>query len=228
LPPPPTEERVLKFKKRGFTLAEVLITLAIIGIVAALTVPTLMKNYRHAQYKSALKKAYSTIGNAYQKMYYDYSGELPVDSGRLEFYYAFKPYFKVAKEYRANSPWGGLYNENCSYKNLNKACANYRYIDDGIFILEDGTIIFLNTNGNERMVTIDLDGPEKGPNRWGEDFFTFEVLKKNLGTLIPAGSPDSIFKNQNTYCNLSGTNIFNGIGCTYRALYDENYWKELK
>ncbi len=34
-----------QFRKLGFTLAEVLITLAIIGVVAVLTVPTLVSNY---------------------------------------------------------------------------------------------------------------------------------------------------------------------------------------
>ena len=52
-------------KKFGFTLAEVLITLAIIGIVAALTIPTVVANYnKHAQY-TAFMKMYNTLSNAF-------------------------------------------------------------------------------------------------------------------------------------------------------------------
>lgn len=48
----------------GFTLAEVLITLGIIGVVAAMTMPTLMNQTNGAQYKAAYKKALSAIGQA--------------------------------------------------------------------------------------------------------------------------------------------------------------------
>ena len=49
---------------RAFTLAEVLITLVIIGVVAAITVPTLMNNTNGAEMRSALKKAISSINQA--------------------------------------------------------------------------------------------------------------------------------------------------------------------
>ena len=48
----------------GFTLAEVLITLGIIGVVAAMTMPTLMNATNGAQYKTAYKKALSVISQA--------------------------------------------------------------------------------------------------------------------------------------------------------------------
>ena len=43
-------------KKLGFTLAEVLITLTIIGIVAAITIPALMHSMDKTHYISAIKK----------------------------------------------------------------------------------------------------------------------------------------------------------------------------
>lgn len=46
---------------KGFTLSEVLITLVIIGIVAALTIPTISKNIQHAVLKNQFKKFYSTF-----------------------------------------------------------------------------------------------------------------------------------------------------------------------
>ena len=48
-------------KKTGFTLAEVLITLTIIGVVATLTLPALMNNTAEQQYKAALKKGINTL-----------------------------------------------------------------------------------------------------------------------------------------------------------------------
>jgi prepilin-type N-terminal cleavage/methylation domain-containing protein len=51
-------------KRFGFTLAEVLITLGIIGVVAAMTMPTLMNATNGAQYKAAYKKALSAISQA--------------------------------------------------------------------------------------------------------------------------------------------------------------------
>lgn len=44
-------------KKQAFTLAEVLITLAIIGIVAALSIPSVISNTQQAEYRTGLKKA---------------------------------------------------------------------------------------------------------------------------------------------------------------------------
>ena len=65
-------------KNQGFTLAETLITLGIIGVVAAMTVPVLISNTNGAKYRSQLKKTYSTLNQAglmAQAHYdYDYSG----------------------------------------------------------------------------------------------------------------------------------------------------------
>jgi len=54
--------RITKFN--AFTLAEVLITLAIIGVVAAMTMPTLINNTNGAQFKTAYKKALSVLNQA--------------------------------------------------------------------------------------------------------------------------------------------------------------------
>ena len=55
---------MLKSFKSGFTLAEVLITLGIIGVVAAMTMPTLMNSTNGAQYRTAYKKALSVLSQA--------------------------------------------------------------------------------------------------------------------------------------------------------------------
>ena len=51
-------------KRFGFTLAEVLITLGIIGVVAAMTIPTLISNTNSAKFKSQYKKTLSTLNQA--------------------------------------------------------------------------------------------------------------------------------------------------------------------
>ena len=52
------------FKKLGFTLAEVLITLGIIGVVAAMTIPTLMQKTNDSEIKSSYKKMLSVLNQA--------------------------------------------------------------------------------------------------------------------------------------------------------------------
>ena len=52
--------------KSSFTMAEVLITLGIIGIIAAMTLPALINKYQEVQFKSAYKKAYADLSNAFQ------------------------------------------------------------------------------------------------------------------------------------------------------------------
>ncbi|PWL75681.1 hypothetical protein DBY21_07760 [Candidatus Gastranaerophilales bacterium] len=56
---------------QGFTLSEILITLGIIGIVAAMTFPVLMSGYQKAVLKPQIKKFYSELSNAYNAVNYD-------------------------------------------------------------------------------------------------------------------------------------------------------------
>lgn len=64
--------------KKAFTLAEVLITLGIIGVVAAITIPTLIANTNNQKYRSQFKKTVSTLSQAAkmsQAMYdFDFGG----------------------------------------------------------------------------------------------------------------------------------------------------------
>ena len=50
-----------RINKKGFTLAEALITLVIIGVIAALTIPAILVNTEQHEYKTALKKALSAL-----------------------------------------------------------------------------------------------------------------------------------------------------------------------
>ena len=61
-------------RKSGFTLAEVLITLVVIGIIAAMTIPSIMNNIKGHEYRSALEKAISA-GNQALAMHMTTEGE---------------------------------------------------------------------------------------------------------------------------------------------------------
>ncbi len=54
----------MKNKKSGFTLAEVLVTLGIIGVISAMTVPSLMQNYQRKSYVTQLNKVYNLLSQA--------------------------------------------------------------------------------------------------------------------------------------------------------------------
>ena len=58
----------LAAKKSAFTLAEVLITLGIIGVVAAITLPTLVANYQKQILVNQLKKTYTTLNEGFKQI----------------------------------------------------------------------------------------------------------------------------------------------------------------
>ena len=65
--------------KKAFTLAEVLITLAIIGVVAALTIPSVISNSQQQEFKTGLRKAVSVLNQAIT-MNMALDGETPYDN----------------------------------------------------------------------------------------------------------------------------------------------------
>ncbi|OGI26814.1 MAG: hypothetical protein A2287_01225 [Candidatus Melainabacteria bacterium RIFOXYA12_FULL_32_12] len=65
-----------KIYLRGFTLAEMLVTLTIVGIVAALTIPAIIQDVQTAQYKAAFKKAYADLDQATRRILIDYGGNI--------------------------------------------------------------------------------------------------------------------------------------------------------
>ena len=54
---------------KGFTLAEVLITLVIVGVIAAMTIPTLMNNTQKQEFVSQLTKTYSTLSQGLNQIW---------------------------------------------------------------------------------------------------------------------------------------------------------------
>jgi len=69
-------------KRRGFTLAEALITLVIIGVIAALTIPAILVNSEQHEYKSALKKALSALNQVIElNIALEGYGPIEIESG---------------------------------------------------------------------------------------------------------------------------------------------------
>ena len=115
------------YRKRGFTLAEVLITLGIIGVVAALTLPTLIHNHNKKVIETRLKKFYSSINQAIllseadngdKKDWADFDrtqnpncigGKLDSEACVTDFYNKYlKKYLKTAENARYISSLSGL------------------------------------------------------------------------------------------------------------------------
>lgn len=58
--------------KKAFTLSEILLTLVIIGIISAITIPVIVSDYKNKEIKSLLNKNYSVIEQALRFYYLDY------------------------------------------------------------------------------------------------------------------------------------------------------------
>lgn len=196
-------------RKAAFTLAEVLITLGIIGVVAALTIPTLIGKYQKLVWVAQLQKSYNTASNSLkQTMAIDEVTEFT----DTEFYKWFnfnnyvnhiiqyekseqilKKYFKIVKFMRPRDP--EYYNTSpIMYFSL----SDDSYLDFfgqqyyiGKFTFADGSEIHISFRMTHQLIDdgmlgylwIDVNGHSKGPNRWGRDFFIFEITKK--GQVMP-------------------------------------------
>src|SRR5574344_3145259 len=189
-----------KIKRTAFTLAEVLIVLSIIGIVAESTIPTLKAKVDKQVYVTQLKKFYTTQmegwsrlladegvdklddTSVFQRMKSSGCGLSEVNSVNCKpFYDALKKYFRFSA---IRSP-----NYQMTYLNRSKS---YTYTGSVILIFSDGSILFngsfyrsgITAAGRGHMTSmqaqflyIDINGFKK-PNMWGRDIFEF-VLSGN-------------------------------------------------
>lgn len=185
-------------KSDAFTLSEVLITLAIIGVVAALTIPSLIAKYNKQIYVTQLKKAVSVFDNALGQISADYgtSGDLSTTGiyGGINEQLIVK-YFKVAKY------CGSAVNLGCFSHSANNAYdgSSTTFNPDGYaqyykFLTADGAafgIVPMSADCSTYMedgslqtphficgeVFIDVNGPNKGPNYVGRDLFVARYNK---------------------------------------------------
>ena len=223
-------------KKSAFTLAEVLITLGIIGVVAALTIPSLIQKYEEKQTVSQVKKAYSEISQAYMSAV---QGEGTPDNWGLvswsdtgidehNILYHLKPYLKFT-EYCGSETY------NCWVDTKSVSGATFQHKNSKIYsraILSDGTAILSLMDRADCSTTVGVNGQIKGvcgtiridvngkrfPNMMGRDVFSFWVTKDKIvptGTQLENKSSNSSFEN-------GCVGQAEGRGCTAWLLYNEN------
>lgn len=178
-------------QQNSFTLAEVLITIGIIGVVAAITIPVIVLKSQKIQTLSQLKKTYATLQVMYQKAVADNGliddwglSAMSDGAGMVSVYQnIIAQYLNVSKY--------------CGTTNTNNACWAYGYdfsgtataaqpTWNGVYItLVDGTSIVFEDSSNSWSgaggaynywisIYIDINGLKK-PNRLGKDRFIFEV-----------------------------------------------------
>ena len=218
-------------QKQGFTLAEVLITLGIIGVIAAMTLPALINQTQGKELETGLKKAYSVIQTALNQMAYD-EGQIINNANypTHTFMPIFKKYFKITKDcgtVGCETPGTsdtGIHSHSKNYKTYNNKDLQNALFDDGQAIASDGMLILIENNSLGIFLSVDVNGIYKKPNRWGHDLFTFQIM--DSGKLLPMGAEGTKY-NSTDYCSATSSNTSNGIGCTYRALTEKDYFKNL-
>ncbi len=174
-------------KVKGFTLAEVLITLTIIGVVAALTIPNLIASYQKQQYVTQLKKVYTEISQAIKLMMADEGVNKLTDSDILycdtsagcDYNEAIqrlrndflKKYFKVIKDCGAEKPSTCFADK---YKSIDGSTESSASCDCSVIIASGASICLFNISEKYRAggFVVDINGP-KPPNIVGRDFFSF-------------------------------------------------------
>lgn len=173
------------FQSNAFTLAEVLITLGIIGVVASITIPILQKNIQDAEYKTSYKKVFSTASQVINSLCNNYEFH-PVSEGVYNFN-LFKSKFKISKDCSNNN------NSECWAADGEMACTgactgggpagqptetNVAFIDNSgtawsLFSVDSSNIL-VDTNGN------------KLPNKYGKDrWFLQGNSAVTTGKLVP-------------------------------------------
>ena len=107
-----------------------------------------------------------------------------------------------------------------------KSTVAYNWFDDGQIALQDGTLILFEnyTDINQLWLSVDLNGFNTPPNRWGYDLFTFEFLDGELRTM---GDKQTKYNNPDQYCNPNTSSTLNGITCANKAKTETDYFKRI-
>ena len=230
-------------KKAAFTLAETLITLTIIGVIAALTIPNLISSYQKHTYVVGLKKAYSQLQNAmkmipitqgcpagdYDCVGWNNWGKVTnIDGQEFNGDLGNKRTYLLSKQFKINKL---CYSYNNSTDETCKKLLNH--LDNfAAFITNDG-MIFSSSAG------VDING-FKGPNKWGRDQFVFDITSQYhenrygipQGTVVPFGSKlyadihgEEYYWRNNNQCtteNVNKDSWYNkGFYCAGRVLEED-------
>ena len=182
-------------KSFAFTLAEVLVTLGIIGVVAALTMPALIGNYKKQQSIEQVKKVYSVLSQAFNHAVAEYGDSSEWDTVTPANAYSYfdtywKPYIQAPDRCYSYKECG--YDVLNPFFKTNKGKDGYVVNIEGgsrvMFHMNDGTFVMIITSSgygaDDRRILVDLNGP-KLPNRFGNDVFFF--LRVNGKGIVPYG-----------------------------------------
>ena len=226
-------------KKAAFTLAETLITLTIIGVIAALTIPNLISSYQKHTYVVGLKKAYSQLQNAMKMIPITQgcpAGDLDcagwndnknIEGQEFDGIFDNKRTYLLSKQFKINKL---CYNYNNSTDETCKKLLKHFHDYDNIasFITNDGMIF--SSSG------VDING-FKGPNKYGRDQFAFEIYSPSWNSyqdiILPYGSKlhadilgQGLYWRNNNWCttenvNRNSTHWGNEGVCTGRVLEED-------
>lgn len=202
--------------KKGFTLAEVLITISIIGIIAALGLPAIQSNVMKQALSTQISKVYSQITNGLN-LYMtqeDINKLVESDFDAKEF---------VQKYLQVNYECNGISDDSCFAKNYDtvkkgnlktkEALLNPIIPEEqGIYVLKDGTVLSISHD----TLTFDVNNT-KGPNIIGYDFFSINIGQDgSLATVDTTEYPTPKEREayvEQLYDNCKAGDCPTGIGC---------------
>lgn len=182
--------------KQGFTLAETLITIGIIGIVAAMTLPVVIAKYQEIEFATAFKKIYSELQNSIDYITlsngtndcYTYMPE-GVGSYQRKTQDCEQLFSNIVEKLQLTKGRDSLRNlytdSDTVYANggeaINRTCSHdYALRNSDVYITKNGMTLFLNSLTYTSII-IDVNG-EKGPNKWGYDTFFMMLTNHNEKT----------------------------------------------
>lgn len=176
----------MKIFKQGFTLAEVLITMALIGVVASMTLPTLSVNVQKQQVGPALAKAINTLESANRLALQTENvrtlDQLP--NGGNAYLEAMRPYIQYGYRGSIKRPYTGTTHTNLHLMYSTKDGIDYIYKPVALGSSPNANLP-ISYSGKHYSIQIDVNGNNKGPNALGRDLFL--VLVDTKGIVIPYG-----------------------------------------
>jgi prepilin-type N-terminal cleavage/methylation domain-containing protein len=188
------QNKVLAHNLKAFTLAEVLITLVIIGIIAAITVPQLKTMAENQEYISAYKKLYSSLCQFHSALKRDNGGYFDGLFSDLDTTIStFKKYYNTAKVCEkdvTDTLCFPTYTNKSGYASSSNTA--YTPANEKSLILSDGAILIFDlfssncTRSGELKSAIgcvriraDINGWKK-PNQVGKDIFDFYISEDKI------------------------------------------------
>ena len=229
--------------KFAFTLAEVLITLGIIGIVAAMTIPTLMTHLTHKKLQSQFEKTYADLNIAARMFYAQeessvHDADIILYGGGTELYRSdkvldkFMSYFKGQTKNSA-SRWAEFdASNNITQLNLNGTpTIKYPCDQTSVYIDLAGRLYAMDDNASKYgleigpKLCVDINGIDK-PNRLGFDRFVFVFTETNsvvpyTGRYWTDLAPNMTDENEiKRYCSYDLDSNSPAHSCAYFALKD--------